>query len=61
MGIRTLALSDEMSPNLIHVASSSLGETSTLENVRAFLKALGRILNDLGRKVDVDAALEAAG
>ncbi|MBM3839862.1 MAG: alanine--glyoxylate aminotransferase family protein [Verrucomicrobia bacterium] len=38
-----------------------MGETSTKENVKAFLRALGQILKDGGRKVDVEAALAAAG
>jgi alanine-glyoxylate transaminase/serine-glyoxylate transaminase/serine-pyruvate transaminase len=38
-----------------------MGETSSRENVRAFLAALGQILNDVGRRVEVDAALAAAG
>jgi alanine-glyoxylate transaminase/serine-glyoxylate transaminase/serine-pyruvate transaminase len=37
-----------------------MGETASRENVLAFLSALGKILNDLGRKTDVDAALSAA-
>ena len=37
-----------------------MGETSSLENVKTFLKAFGEILNSLGRKVDVKAALAAA-
>jgi len=38
-----------------------MGETSNRANVRAFLAALGEILNDAGRRLDVDAALAAAG
>lgn len=38
-----------------------MGETSRRENVRTFLKALGQILNESGRRVDVDAAVAAAG
>jgi alanine-glyoxylate transaminase/serine-glyoxylate transaminase/serine-pyruvate transaminase len=34
-----------------------MGETSSLTNVRHFLSALGTILNDMGRRTDVDAAL----
>jgi alanine-glyoxylate transaminase/serine-glyoxylate transaminase/serine-pyruvate transaminase len=37
-----------------------MGETSSKTNIRAFLSALGQILNDFGRKADVDAALRAA-
>lgn len=37
-----------------------MGETSTRANVRRFLSALGQILDDSGRKADVDAALAAA-
>jgi alanine-glyoxylate transaminase/serine-glyoxylate transaminase/serine-pyruvate transaminase len=38
-----------------------MGETCTMTNVRAFLRALGRILNDAGRKTDTETALAAAG
>lgn len=38
-----------------------MGETSSRANVRALLAALGAILNDAGRRVEVDAALAAAG
>ncbi|MBI2948551.1 MAG: alanine--glyoxylate aminotransferase family protein [Verrucomicrobia bacterium] len=38
-----------------------MGETSTKENVKTFLRALGQILKDSGRKVDLEAALAAAG
>jgi alanine-glyoxylate transaminase/serine-glyoxylate transaminase/serine-pyruvate transaminase len=38
-----------------------MGETSRRENVRAFLKALGKILNESGHRVDADAAVVAAG
>lgn len=38
-----------------------MGETSSMENVRTFLGALGKILNDQGRGTDVDAAVAAAG
>ena len=38
-----------------------MGETSNLTNVCACLSALGRILNDAGRAVDVEAALAAVG
>lgn len=34
-----------------------MGETSSLTNIRHFLSALGTILNDMGRRTDVDAAL----
>jgi alanine-glyoxylate transaminase/serine-glyoxylate transaminase/serine-pyruvate transaminase len=37
-----------------------MGETSSKANVKAFLSALGQILNDSGRKTSVDAALAAA-
>src|SRR5436190_14076427 len=37
-----------------------MGETSSKANVKAFLSALGSVLNDSGRKTNVDAALEAA-
>ena len=37
-----------------------MGETSSKANVKAFLSALGQILNDSGRKTDADAALVAA-
>ena len=37
-----------------------MGETSSKANVKAFLSALVRVLNDLGRKTNLDAALEAA-
>jgi alanine-glyoxylate transaminase/serine-glyoxylate transaminase/serine-pyruvate transaminase len=37
-----------------------MGETSTKANVKAFLSALGQVLNDSGRKTDVAAALAAA-
>jgi len=36
-----------------------MGETSSRANVRTFLSALGKILNDSGRKTDVTAALAA--
>ncbi len=38
-----------------------MGETSSKANVKAFLSALGQILNDSGRKTDADAALAAVG
>jgi alanine-glyoxylate transaminase/serine-glyoxylate transaminase/serine-pyruvate transaminase len=38
-----------------------MGETSRRENVRAFLKAFGKILNETGHRVDTDAAVAAAG
>jgi len=34
-----------------------MGETSSKANVKAFLSALRQILNDSGRKIDVDAVL----
>src|SRR5882762_7148296 len=37
-----------------------MGETSSRQNVEAFLSALAQILNDSGRKTDVEAALAAA-
>ncbi len=37
-----------------------MGETSTMANVRTFLAALGQILNESGRKTNVEAALSAA-
>jgi alanine-glyoxylate transaminase/serine-glyoxylate transaminase/serine-pyruvate transaminase len=37
-----------------------MGETSTMGNVRTFLGALGQILNESGRKTNVQAALSAA-
>ena len=37
-----------------------MGETSTLTNVQTFLKALGKILNDLGYRMDADTALAGA-
>lgn len=37
-----------------------MGETSSIENVRAFLAALGAIFNGMGRETDVAAALSAA-
>ena len=37
-----------------------MGETSTVANVRTFLRALGQILNESGCSTDVDAALTAA-
>ena len=37
-----------------------MGETSSKANVKAFLSALASVLNDSGRKTNVDAALEAA-
>lgn len=37
-----------------------MGEGSSPANVKAFLSALGQILNDSGRKADVEAALAAA-
>ncbi len=37
-----------------------MGETSSKANVKAFLSALGNILNDSGRATNVDAALAAA-
>jgi alanine-glyoxylate transaminase / serine-glyoxylate transaminase / serine-pyruvate transaminase len=36
-----------------------MGETSSKANVKAFLSALGQILNDSGRKTDTQAALAA--
>lgn len=36
-----------------------MGETSRLENVRVFIQAFGEILNSLGHKVNVQAALNA--
>ena len=38
-----------------------MGETSSIENVRTFLAALGKIFNDMGRSTDVEAALSATG
>jgi len=38
-----------------------MGETSSRANVKVFLSALAHLLNDSGRKTNVDAALEAAG
>jgi len=38
-----------------------MGETSSKANVKAFLSALGQILNDSGRKTDAEAALAASG
>ena len=38
-----------------------MGETSTMANVRTFLGALGQILNQSGRKTNVEAAISAAG
>ena len=38
-----------------------MGETSSKANVKAFLSALAQILNDSGRKTDVEAALAASG
>jgi alanine-glyoxylate transaminase/serine-glyoxylate transaminase/serine-pyruvate transaminase len=38
-----------------------MGETSSMDNVRTFLRALGQILNDTGRKTNIEAALAAAG
>jgi len=37
-----------------------MGETSSKTNVKAFLAALAHVLNDSGRKTNVEAALEAA-
>ena len=37
-----------------------MGETSSKANVKAFLSALAKVLNDSGRETNVDAALEAA-
>jgi len=37
-----------------------MGETSTKENVKTFLRSFGQILKDSGRKVDVEGALAAA-
>lgn len=37
-----------------------MGETSSVENVKTFLKAFGEILNAAGHKVDTKAAVEAA-
>jgi len=37
-----------------------MGETSSKANVKAFLSALAKVLDDSGRKTNVDAALEAA-
>lgn len=37
-----------------------MGETSSKANVKMFLSALGQILNDSGRKIDVAAALAAS-
>src|SRR6266853_4843512 len=37
-----------------------MGETSSKANVKAFLSALGQILNDSGRKTETEAALAAA-
>src|ERR1051326_4548412 len=37
-----------------------MGETSSKTNVKAFLSALGQILNDSGRKTNVEAALAAS-
>ena len=37
-----------------------MGETSSKANVKAFLSALGQILNDSGRKADTEAALAAS-
>src|SRR5438876_4210028 len=37
-----------------------MGETSSKANVKAFLSALAQVLNDSGRKTNLDAALEAA-
>ena len=37
-----------------------MGETSSKANVKAFMSALGQILNDSGRKTDAEAALAAA-
>jgi hypothetical protein len=34
-----------------------MGETSIKANVKAFLSTLGQILNDSGRKTNVEAAL----
>src|SRR5213595_874100 len=38
-----------------------MGETSSKANVKAFLSALALILNDSGRKTDIEAALAAVG
>ena len=37
-----------------------MGDTSSKANVKAFLSALGQILNDSGRKTDAEAALAAS-
>lgn len=37
-----------------------MGETSSKANVKVFLSALGQILNDSGRKTDIEAALVAS-
>ena len=37
-----------------------MGDTSSLANVKTFLSAFGKILNDQGRKVDTAVALAAA-
>jgi alanine-glyoxylate transaminase/serine-glyoxylate transaminase/serine-pyruvate transaminase len=38
-----------------------MGETSTMLNVRTFLRALGQILNETGHRTNTEAALAAAG
>ncbi len=38
-----------------------MGETSSIDNVRAFLGGLGKLLNEQGRATDVEAALAAVG
>jgi len=38
-----------------------MGETSSKTNVKGFLSALAQILNDSGRKTDVEAVLAASG
>jgi len=37
-----------------------MGATSSKANVKAFLSALGQILNDSGRRTDTEVALAAA-
>ena len=37
-----------------------MGETSSKANVKAFLSALAQILNDSGRRTDVEAVLAAS-
>lgn len=36
-----------------------MGETSTRENVKVFLRALGQILKDCGQKIDIESAMAA--